>query len=77
MEFAKGFKPKNLVVLGKKNGDESNLIAYYENEFKGDVYVHIREIWPNQDGEYSPGKGLSFSPQNKAEILGALRNLKQ
>jgi hypothetical protein len=63
---------KDLVVVGGKNGDGSDPVVIYTNEFKGKSYFHIRTVWQDKNGKWLPGKGLSIDPANAKAVLTAL-----
>lgn len=63
----------NLMIVGSKNGNGSNPVVIYTNEFKGKNYFHIRSVWQDRNGKWLPNKnGLSVDPANAKTLLEAL-----
>ncbi len=63
---------RNVTVVGSKNGNGSDPVVIYTNEFKGKPYFHIRMLWQDKQGRWLPGKGLSIDPANAKAVLTAL-----
>jgi len=76
-DYAEGFTPKNLVVVGKKvsRGNETPIVVY-SNEYKGKTYFHVRELWFNDQNEtWNVGKGLSLPGDSAAAVFAAIGKL--
>ena len=70
--IARDLNAKNVVIVGSKNGNGSDPVVIYTNEFKGKAYFHIRTVWQDRQGKWLPGKGLSIDPSNAKAVLTAL-----
>ena len=70
--MARDLNAKNVVVIGRRNGPDSDLVVCYRNEFKGKNYFHIRTVYQNDSGKWAPGKGISVDPANAKNILTQL-----
>jgi hypothetical protein len=75
-EFAAGFVPTNMVVVGTKNnrGAETPVVVY-QNEFKGKTYFHIRELWCDANDVWNVGKGLSLPAEGAAAVFANIGKL--
>jgi rRNA maturation protein Rpf1 len=70
--IARDLNAKNVVIVGSKNGNGSDPVVIYTNEFKGKAYFHIRQVWQDRQGRWLPGKGLSIDPANAKALLKGL-----
>lgn len=75
-DYAQGFNPTNLVVVGTKSsrGSETPIVVY-SNEYKGKTYFHIRELWCDQNDCWNVGKGLSIPNDQAASVFAAIGKL--
>lgn len=75
--FATGFTPENMVVVGTKtNRGEQVPVVVYNNTFKGKVYFHVRELWFDEKTEtWNIGKGLSLPGDSAAAVFAAIGKL--
>jgi len=46
------------------------------NEFKGNLYIHIRSYF-EKEGELSPGKGISLKPEEWDEFVRNFEEIKK
>jgi hypothetical protein len=68
--LGRNFDMTNPVTVGTTGAGDP--IVAYTNEWQGREYAHIRTLWQDRQGDWHPGKGVSF-PAN--EIEGVLEQL--
>lgn len=69
--IAKDLRADNVIIVGTKNGADSDPVVAYTNEFKGKKYFHIRSVWQSKQG-WTAGKGLAVDAANAKTLLTAL-----